>query len=270
MFPLQTKSLPPDAPALREQLEQSLRQILQPPNGKMVTVEDRSYPDLNAIRISLDHAVAGDRPPPRPTAANGPAEPALRVEHLEISGRPVRVQSAAIDLNCRARAVEIRQGRDADGNVVLLLHNAAEGEVDLSIPLADLEALVREGATAAAKKQGVILEDVQVRLQSRTDRALDVQVEVRARKLFLTAAVHVNGSLDIDDQLNARLSGLDCAGEGTLGTLACGFLGPYLQRFEGRNFSLMALPIGEVKLRDVRLAVGDKLRVTAAFGQTAV
>ena len=46
----------------------------------------------------------------------------------------------------------------------------------------------------------------------------------------------------------ARLFGLECAGEGTLGTLACGFIAPHLQRFNGREFPLMALPLGKRKL----------------------
>jgi hypothetical protein len=33
----------------------------------------------------------------------------------------------------------------------------------------------------------------------------------------------------------------------------------------GRNFSLMALPLGELKLRDLRIATGPELRVTAQF-----
>ena len=270
MFPLQTDSLPTNASALRDEIEKSLRLILQPSNGEMVTVEDENYPKLQAIRISLDGAAAGDRLPPRLTAPAGTSEPALQVEHFEMSGKPVRVQGAPINLHCRARAVALGQGRDAEGKVMLLLRDATEGDVEISLAVSDLEALVRRGATAAAQKQGVILEDVQVQLKSRSDRALDVAVQVRARKLFLTASVRVSGSLEIDDQLQARLSGLTCAGEGTLGTLACGFLGPHLERLQSRDFSLMALPLGEVKLRDVRIALGDELRVTAQFGHASV
>ena len=54
-----------------------------------------------------------------------------------------------------------------------------------------------------------------------------------------------------------------------MGTLACGFLAPKLQRLNQREFSLLTLPIGEVKLRDVRIAVGDKLRASAEFGSAA-
>lgn len=270
MFPLQTDSLPDNPGALRDALEQSLSRVLRPAAGEMVTVEDKNYPELNAIRVSLDDATAGDRPPPRLRSSDTATEPALRVRHFEITGRPVRVQNAAIDLSCQASEVEIAQGRDAEGKVVLFLRNAVQGHVDLAISIADLEALVRTAATAAARKQGVMLEDVQLSLSSHTDRVLDVQVQVRARKLFLTAAVHVHGTLEIDEQLNARLSGLDCAGEGTLGTLACGFLTPHLQKFDGRDFSLMALPLGEVKLRDLRITVGTDLRVTADFGRAPV
>ena len=113
------------------------------------------------------------------------------------------------------------------------------------------------------------IEEVRLKLQSRTERALDVEVLVRAKKLFLGATVRVTGGLEIDEQLNARLRDLSCAGEGALGGLASGFITPYLQRFDGRSFALAALPLGELKLRDVRLAAGADLRVSARFGREA-
>jgi hypothetical protein len=265
MFPLPGKSFPADAETLRAALEESLRKVVTPA-GPMVTVEEKSYPELAAIRLSLDGATASDRLPPRPAPPAGKAEPALRVQYFEMSARPVHVQGAAIDLSCRAREVEIGQARDAEGKVLLLLQNAAEGTVEISIPVPELETLVRTGATAAARKQGVILEDVRLQLLTRSERALDAAVQLRARKLFLNAAIRINASLEIDDRLNARLTGLECAGEGTLGTLACGFLGPQLQRLNNRDFSLLALPLGEMRLRDVQIAVGDELRVTTKLG----
>jgi hypothetical protein len=266
MFPLQTNSLPPNAEALRAALEQSLRRVVRP-TGPMVTVEEKQYPDLAVIRVSLDGADAGE--PPRPLPPVGAVEPALRVAHFEISGRPILVQQAKVKLSCTARDVWIGQGRDQDGRVLLLLQDATDGNVEASIALADLEALVLAGAKAEAAKHGVTVEDVRIELRSRSERALDVVVEVRAKKLFLNAAVRISGSVAIDEQLNARLSGLECAGEGTLGTLACGFIAPHLQRFNGREFSLMALPLGEVRLREVRIAADRELRVTAQFGRVA-
>ncbi len=265
MFPLTVKNLPPDAEALRAALEESLRQIVRPA-GPMVTIEEKSYPELTSIRVALDGAIAGERPPPRPAPPVRPVEPGLRIEHLEISGQPILVQGAKVRLSCRAREVQLGQGRDKDGNVLLLLQNAAEGRVEVGLALADLEALVLAGAKAEAARQGVTVEEVRIELRARSERALDVVVHVRAKKLFLTAAVQISGSLTIDEELRARLSGLECTGQGTLGTLACGFIAPHLERINGREFSLLALPLGEVKLRDVRIATGHELRVTAEFG----
>ncbi len=269
MFPLPTDSLPPDAEALREALEKSLGQVIRPAGGTMVTVEDKSYPALTAIRLSLDGASALAQPPPKLALPNDKIEPALRVDNFEISGRPVHVQRAAIDLSCRAREVEIGQARNAEGQVVLLLRDAAEGEVEVAVSVTDLEALVLAGAQAAAGRQGVVVENVSIQLNARADRELDVVVQVRAKKLFLTASVQINGRATIDEHFNARLSGLRCEGEGTLGTLACGFIAPQLQRFDQREFSLLALPLGEVKLRDIRITAGQELRVSAQFGRAA-
>ncbi|HEX4667711.1 MAG TPA: hypothetical protein VH207_14035 [Chthoniobacterales bacterium] len=266
MFPLSGKNFPTDAEALRAALEESLRRVVRPA-GPMVTVEEKSYPELAAIRVSLDGANAGEGPPPRPAPPVGPVEPWLRVADFEISGQPILVKRARVNLSCKARAVQLGQGRDRDGQPLLLLQDAAEGKIEVGIALADLETLVLAGAKAEAARQGVTVEEVRIELGARGERALDVVVHLRAKKLFLRAAVRISGSVTIDKRLNARFSGLGCGGEGTLGTLACGFIAPHLQRFNERDFSLLALPLGEVTLRDVRVATGQELRVTADFGR---
>ena len=266
MFPLSCKAFPPDAEALRTALEESLCRLLTPATS-MVRLEEKSYPQLAAIRVSLDGASAGERPPPRPPRPVGAIEPALRVEHFEMSGRPILVQRAKVEFSCSARDLQLGQSRDKEGNVLLILQDAAEGRLELAVELTNLEALVLAGAKMAAEKQGVTVDSVRIELRSRSERALDIVVQVRARKLFLSATVQIRGSVAIDEQLNAQLFGLECAGEGTLGTLACGFIVPHLQRFNGREFSLMALPLGEIKLRDVRIAADRELRVTAESGR---
>lgn len=268
MFTLQSKVFPPNAPALRVALEESLRRVVRPV-GEMVTVEEQQYPRLASIRVLLDHADAGDRPPPRPAPPVGKVEPGLEVENFEMSGRPILLQGARVELSCTAREVRIGRGRDAEGNVLLLLQDAAEGKVEVAVALADLEALVLAGAQVAAAKHGVTVEEVRIELQARSERALDVVVQVRAKKLFLSAAMRISGSVATDEQLQARFSGWECVGDGTLGTLACGFITPQLARLNGREFSLLALPLGEVKLREVRIAAGRELRVTAHFGRAA-
>jgi hypothetical protein len=267
MFPLSTKTFPSDAAALRDALEESLRRVVTA-QSQIVTVEDKSYPELQAIRVSVDRARTTWRTP-APMRPLGLIEPALRVENFEISGRPIMVERAAIELACTARDVQIGQGRDANGNLILVLQQAAEGNVEIVATVADLESLLLAGAKAEAGKQGITVEDVKLELRSRTNRALALRVDVRARKLFLGATVRLSGEVEIDDRLNARLSGLNCSGEGALGALACKFLGPHLERFNHREFSLLALPLGEVQLRDINIAANDKLAVSANFGTAA-
>ena len=165
-----------------------------------------------------------------------------------------------------ARGGGVGWGVGGGGSVVRGLQRVVEGLVDVGLARADRENLVGVGADAAAWEQGVTMGEVRIALQTRGERALDVTVQVRAKKLFLSANVRLSGSVASDEHLNARLSGLACTGEGALGSLACGFLTPHLQRFDGREFSLLALPLGEVKLRDVRVAAGEELRVSAQFG----
>ncbi len=266
MFPLPNRTFPPDSETLRAALEESLGRVVRPA-GPMVTVENAEYPKLAALRISLDGANAGERPPPRPQPPVGPVEPGLQVENFTVTGRPILIQRAKVDLACTARDVRLGQGRDQDGNLLLLLQEAAEGQIEVAVALSDLEALVLAGAKSEAAKQGVTVESVEIELQARSERALDVVVQVRAKKLFLSAALQVSGSIEIDEQLTAHLSGLKCDGDGTLGTVACGFIAPHLERINGREISLLALPLGEVKLRDIRIAAGSELRVTAQFGR---
>src|SRR5690348_10290394 len=154
MFPLRTTSLPPDADALRAALEESLTEIVKPALPGMVAVQDRNYPELAAIRVSLYNATVGDLPPPRLAAPVGKVAPALEVEHFEVTGEPVRVQRAAVDLSCVAEDVHIGQARDRDGNLLRLLQKAARGKIEVSLPVSDLERLVRSAAGAVAARQG--------------------------------------------------------------------------------------------------------------------
>ncbi len=94
---------------------------------------------------------------------------------------------------------------------------------------------------------------------------MEAEAKVRARKMFFATTIELKAKLAVDDDLNATVSGLKCTGDGAIGSLACGFLAPHLQKLEGRSFPLMALSLGEVRLRDVRLSAGDQLTVSAEF-----
>ena len=264
MFPLKATNLPSSAEALERLLNESLRRVFEV-EVNPVSVRDASYPNLAEIDIALDRARL--RPDsPRPQLISGETSPAIHADSLAVHASALSLGPATVDLSLSARSLHLNQGKDSNGEIVLSIHDAADGKIDISTPLANLEEAIAQVAKGEAGKHGVTIENVQLTARAMSPQSLEVEVRLRARKLFLSASVRITGQLDLDRELNARISGLKCKGDGAIAAIACGVLDPHLQRLDGRDFSLMSLPLGAIRLRDVRLAVSDKLSVTAEFG----
>jgi len=266
MFPLNTDTFPTTAAELGRQLNISLRGLFGLSRDP-VEVREKSYPRLETMQVSLDGAVLPERLPAMPSIVGTP-EPALTIDDFRVSASPLSIGPASVEFRLAAQGIELHRAVDRSGNLLLLLHNAANGRVEISVAVSDLEALIAEVAKTEASKHGVNIDTVQLSLRSRSSRSLAAEVRLRAKKMFVGASLRIAGQLDLDEQLNARISGLDCTGDGAIASVACGILKPHLQKLDGREFSLMSLPLGEVRLRDVHVAVNDKLSVTAEFGST--
>lgn len=205
------------------------------------------------------------RPPPKPVGV-GQSQPGVRASQLEILGHPVNVQGAAVHLDLNAGDVLFDYDRDREGRPLLLLVAAEAGRVGVEISRADLEALLLAEAKAAAAKQGVTVENAALDLVPIDQRSVAITARVTAKKLFARATVEVRGQLRVDDELNAKISGLSCEGEGIVGGLAGNLIRPYLERFNDAELPLAAVPLGTVRLHDLRIEAGDALKVQAAFG----
>lgn len=264
MFPLYTSSFPSSATDLERLLTDSLKRMLEV-KGDPVSVREASYPHLQEMRISLDQARLRSNPP-APPAICDEVSPALQVDQLTLSALALSLGTADLDLSLQASDVGFTQGKDVDDQVVLALENAADGKVEIKITQRSLVALITELLQAQAKKQGITIEAVKLELQKEGSRSVGVRVGLQIKKLFLSASLAVIGHLELDDHLNLKISRLNCTGDGGVANIACGILNPYLRRIDGREFSLLSLPIGEMQLRDVQLEVGENITVTADFG----
>jgi hypothetical protein len=264
MFPLYTKKLPTTAAELAAQLNDSIQRVFSVARSP-VSVTAKKFPDLKEIHITLDGAELRGTPPP-PPSPKGTGELAYTVGELALNASALSLGPAAVDLRLSAHDVHLHQAPDAAGEIILLLQRAAEGEIEISAPAHAIERGIAALAKHEAGKHGVTIDDVKLSVQQRGERSVDAQVQLRARKLFFSTVIRIAAKLDLDDELNATVSGLNCAGEGAIGSMACGFLKPHLEALDGRVFPLMALPLGEIRLRDVRLAAADHLTVTAEFG----
>ena len=267
MFPLKTATLPANAADLARHLNESLRALFHLPNDP-VTLREISYPHLASLAVSLDGAQLQAPPPPVPSVGTERA-PALIVDSFRATGSPVAVGPAKVDFALEAETLQLHRASDPDGNVVLVLHRAAQGRIEVSASPSDIEALIEEVARAEAGKHGVAIDNVQLSFRSNSPRSLSTEVRLRAKKLFLSTTLRITAQVDLDEELNARISGLDCVGEGAMASIACGILKPHLEKINGRQFALMSLPLGEVRLRDVQIVAGDRLSITAEFGSVS-
>jgi hypothetical protein len=165
--------------------------------------------------------------------------------------------------------LQMHQGRDGNQKLVLVLHAADSGWIDVSVAKVDFEKLILAVAKREADKQGVAIEDLKLSLSSAGPRAIEGVVQLRARKLLLRGVIRITARLEIDEKLSAKLSGLNCTGEGAIGSIASNLLRPHLRKLDGRQLNLAALPLGEISLRDIEIAANERVRITAKFGRAS-
>jgi hypothetical protein len=266
MFPLAGKDFPESAEELSDAIEDALKDVFTLDKGTGVSVEGGKFPAVKKVTIDLDGAsVSATKPPPKPEGV-GKREDGITVERLEVSGHPIRYEEAELDLGLSARGVTLDFDRDKKGKPLLVLNDAKEGKVEAKISKEDLENLVLEAARVAAGAQGVKIEDLDLKLTSKGPRSAAAEVRVKAKKMMMTGVVVIKGQLDIDDELNATVSGLSASGEGIVGSAAAGIVQGKLRQYDGTKVSLMTFSLGDVKLRDLKIDLKGALKVSASFG----
>ena len=229
-----------------------------------VEVNGPALDALGALRVGLTGArfTRGFR------VATTPTEDAatVRAERVEISGAPMDFEGTPLAVRVEADGAELRfAGTPADG--ALILAKAASGSISLAVAHGALEARLHQLAKGAAEKQGLEVKKTTLELTARGPRALAFRCAVTAKMFVLSADLSLSGSLDVDEQLNARLSGLTLGGDAIITKLAAGFVRPHLDKLEGRVFPLLAFAPGGLPLRDVEIATQDGLELRAKFGR---
>lgn len=265
MFPLFTTRFPDSADELQRLMNDSLRRVFITPRDP-VKVDAPQFPAIEALTVTLDGAELRSDPPP-PARTTPRSDTTIAVRKFTMNGQEVAIGPAPFDVQLDADELQFAPGETDNGEIVLIPESAAAGRLQIEVAVAALEQLIATVAAREAGKHGVTIDSVRLQLRQFGERSLGADVHVRARKLFLSASVRITGQLEIDGELNARVSGLRCNGEGMVANIACGVLAPQLARVDGKQFSLMALPLGEIRLRDLRITTGERLTVTADFGR---
>ena len=264
MLPLAGNDFPKSRDELQRAIDDGLK-LYGAPKG-VVGIEG-SFPILDSLRIDLSGARI-DTNTQRPSRDLREKQPGVETGRLEVSATPFLLCDAPVQFRLTADAARFDFARGADGRPVLVLNAARSGEIDAQIRRADLQTLVRALAHAAAAKHGATIEDVDLSLTTLGPRALGFEAKITA-SMFMKTTVQVTGWLEIDDALNAHFSKLTCEAGGMVGSMAAGFIRPQLVKLQSQPIPLANLPLGGVKLRDVKIDAGEPLRVQAWFGADA-
>ena len=259
MLPLAGPQIPESSEALAAALREGLAAHGLP--AREVTAQG-AWPALDLLRLDLTGAkITRSQLPGSP---GGQRLGGFKAARFELVAKPIELESTPVQISVHADDASFKLASTSEGEL-LLIERAARGEVTVEVARVEVERLIHSFASAAAKEHGVDIKSVKVSFTSRGPRAVSVKAEVTAKMFIATATVALSGDVDLDDQLNARLSNLCFDGDGMVANLAGGFIRPQLAKFEGRTFPLMSFALGEITLRDVQLLPGETLRLSAQF-----
>jgi len=265
MFLLPRNQIPQTPEELAQAIEEGVRIFASRPE-KMAGVGGADVSALDSIAVDLTGATIDPHHRPPPLEREG-ARPAMLVRHIYVAGEPAKLLGSDFGFHFEASNAEVYQRVQPDGNLLLLLHRAQDGNVRFEISRAAVEVMIRNAAGKVAEKQGVVVDNADLELTQHGPRTVDAKLTVSAHKLMFHPVLTLVGTLTISDDFVATLSNLKCRGEGPVAALVCAAIGPAISRIEQRSFALSALPFGEMQLRDLALdTANDNLVVRAQFG----
>ena len=167
MLPLCRKNVPSSKLELAQSLEESLRQFLQK-DGQIVDVYARVFPYIDEIAVNLDRAQLGSQLPKRPQLVGETAQ-AYEAALVTVSALQASVRGVPLTVRVEAHDVVFHKGQDENGDVVLLMRSARDGNLVISAAQLDLENAI--GQIAQRESRGITVEQVRLAIRARGPRS---------------------------------------------------------------------------------------------------
>jgi hypothetical protein len=262
MLSLFRKDFPSSKNELAQALNEAFHKLVQK-DGAIADVRSRVFPYLDEIAMNLDGARCDSLPPA--VSAVEQIKPAFEVAMVRLSGRNISVCGVPLDIRMQAHDVALSKGANANGEVVLLLQKVRHGQLAISVGQLELEKALAAIAAREAARRGIVLDQMHLAIRACGPRSLAADVHVQARKFLLHARVDISGQIDIDENFAAKVL-VKCKSDGSIGPLVCNVLNPIFERLNDKSFSFRSLPLGEIRIHDLRLAVADSVDLTIDFG----
>ena len=264
MLPLFRNLFPSHKADLGEALDEALHRFVEKP-GPIVQLRSRVFPYVDEIAIDLDGAIIDLSPPPlaKPEGETGRA---FEAHLVNVTGRKLSVGGVPVDLRLEMRDSIFDWGYDANAEALLILRTVREGQLVISAGQLLLEQAFIRIVGAKARLYGIDLEQVRLFMRARGRRSIAADIQLQARKFFARAKIDIYAQLDVSNDFVVKISQLKCKGDGKLGSFVCRTLQPMFDRVLEKSFSLKSIPLGEIQLRDVHVAVADTVEITVDFG----
>jgi hypothetical protein len=262
MIPLNRKQFPSSKADLAEALEQAAHRFI-PKDGQLTELHSRVFPYIDEIAFNFDGARFDSAPPPFPKL-DGNTSAAFEAGTLSLSARNIAIRGIPLNLRLEAHGLDLHRGQDENGDSLLVIHRVRDGILSVSFAQLDFENAIEK--IAREQSRGLTIDRVRMAMRARGPRSIAVDVHIEARKLLFRARIDISGQIDISDDFVIHASNLKCKSDGGIGAIACTALAPVFRDLEEKRFSLSSLPLGNVRVRDVRVTVADTVEITADFG----
>jgi hypothetical protein len=235
--------------------------------NKVVKVERTAFPSIGTVRVNLSEGRFK-------TAArnegeiqlNNRVEKVVRIGKLEVRADPLLVRDAQWHMNLDVENAKMLLERDGTGRPVMMLEDASAGTISMEIRVADIERLMLQDAREGLAPFGVDVDEVELNVVAETPRSVQVTLHLALEVALIPAGITFQGHIAVDDQMNAKITGMSLEGDDVLGPLVAQFMRSQVVKYNNETRPLVKFPSPRMKLKDVTFKAGESLRMEAAFG----
>ena len=268
VFPMVTDSLPNSREELIDALTEGWKRNLKfkSDDPQIITADGNRFPALSTLRIELGGARMDLTKDNKKTKPSGLVEGQVYAGNFELSGQPLLCDRAKMNLHFTATRARLDFEHDEGGRPVLMLADARLAKLEFEATQSDLERILLVSAREAGKKYGVSVQKVDLKLDALTPHSISLDLHLSTKVALIPAGMRFQAHVDIDPDMNAKLSNLKCDGDEALGPLIINIIRPGLAKYENRSKPVFSFPTGELKLRDVQVQTAEDVHVIALFG----
>jgi hypothetical protein len=268
VFPFAAEDLPDNAGDFAAAMSRGYRKALKlPEDSSVVVAEGGVYPKVDTLKIDVCDAVIDPERKARKPSDRKPTSPALDAAHFEMLGHRMSVERATVNMDLVATDARLLLAKDDKGKPLLVLGGASSGRMSMEVSLDDVERLLLIAARKGGRPYGLAVDRARLNMiVDETGHVVRVDLKLSTRFGVVPAGLRFRARLDIDDNLNGKLSELAVSGDDVLGPLMSGLIRPFLAKYDGKTRPLMNFPATDMHLRGIDIAADRSLRVKADFG----